>query len=85
MGEGLLKNKFNRLFEMEENKSCIVAEKVRWEEGAWRWEWNWGSRLRGRAIRQFNYLLITLQDFTHKENITDSWTWKAAADGVFIV
>lgn len=37
VGEGVLKDK-HRLYVMDENKSCLVAEKARWDEGVWSWE-----------------------------------------------
>lgn len=85
VGQDTLKDRYNRLYVLGTNKSCLVAEKVKWDEGTWSWVWNWRARLRGRAAGQFIDLLATLHDFTPKENTEDSWIWAPTSDGIFTI
>lgn len=49
MREGVLKNKFNRLFRINEQREVKICEMGYWGPSGWVWELKWSRELRGRG------------------------------------
>ncbi|XP_071742637.1 uncharacterized protein [Rutidosis leptorrhynchoides] len=77
-GNWALKAKFNRLYHLEVNKECVLAE--RFTNGEWHWQW---SRAQiGEECRLHSILAMELNgiSFTGKN---DSWLWSISEEGNF--
>lgn len=81
----LLKLRFPRLYDLEMEKFCTVAERLQWERTLWRWVWSGRRELRGRAVGQFEDVLSIFRDLTPSQFGHDFWRWSPAADKFFQV
>ncbi|KAJ9557802.1 hypothetical protein OSB04_012416 [Centaurea solstitialis] len=82
---GRLKDKFMRLFKLEENKSISIADRGSFEGDSWIWKWGWRRELGGREIGEFEGLMKALEGFLLKKNVKDRVTWKFVPIGGFTV
>ncbi|CAI9285631.1 unnamed protein product [Lactuca saligna] len=66
-----LKDRFSRLFYLEQNRNCSIAE--RWEDG---WYWLWNCNFETGALQsQFEDLLLLIRSF--QPNLEeDDWCWE---------
>lgn len=85
MGDFNLKDKFNRLFQLENRKNVKVSERGIWEAGKWVWVWDWARELRGRGIGDFNELTALLHSFSPSVGQKDKWVWNLVDHGCFTV
>ncbi|PWA60166.1 RNA-directed DNA polymerase, eukaryota, Reverse transcriptase zinc-binding domain protein [Artemisia annua] len=79
-GDYRLRDKFPRLYDIESNKECFIAE--RWVEDQWVWSWNRSIRCGSRIEHQLMEMLAMLMNV----NITDAddkWKWELELDGIF--
>lgn len=58
------KDRFNRLYMLELNKSCYVSD--RWENGVWKWNWR-HECMRGMQEIQF----LEMENLLHQMHIQD--------------
>ena len=62
-----------------------MAEKGAWVDNMWRWEWDWVRVIRGRVSKEFEDLLVILQNIVISNNCRDKWRWTLKDDGSFKV
>ncbi|GAU49132.1 hypothetical protein TSUD_406970 [Trifolium subterraneum] len=86
LGGRPLGERFGRLFDLAENKSCSVAEmfSLGWEEGgeAWAWRrqlWAWEEE---EMLRECQTLLL---NFSFQVQTSDYWQWKPDLDSGYSV
>ncbi|KAL8533767.1 hypothetical protein ACS0TY_009966 [Phlomoides rotata] len=82
-GEGALKNRFTRLYNLSLSKGSRVSEMGHWRDGAWRWEWRWRRALFDREKGILNELIIVLDRYPLKQGIEDSWKWSLEPSGTY--
>ncbi|GJR42180.1 RNA-directed DNA polymerase, eukaryota, reverse transcriptase zinc-binding domain protein [Tanacetum coccineum] len=51
----------------------------------WRWEWDWVRNIRGRVNKEFEDLIVTLQNIVISNDCRDKWKWTLKEDGSFKV
>ncbi|GJQ98500.1 RNA-directed DNA polymerase, eukaryota, reverse transcriptase zinc-binding domain protein [Tanacetum coccineum] len=81
LGNTPLSTRFNRLFRLEQDKNCLIVDRI--SNG--QWSWNWSSSTLGiRNTAFLNNLLaeISLLDISVDAN---KCTWSLANDGLFKV
>lgn len=49
VGDFALRDKFPRLFNIDNNKMGLISEIGIWREDKWEWDWNWKREPRGRT------------------------------------
>ncbi|GJZ47554.1 RNA-directed DNA polymerase, eukaryota [Tanacetum coccineum] len=76
-----LKDRFNRLFYLESNKSCMINERLL--SDSWRWEWRRHIR-GGREQEQLQQLLDLLQNVELSDDM-DRFSWSLDTSGDFLV
>lgn len=74
-------DKFPRLYALEVDKDCVVAD--RWRERGWVWNWSrdWSG---GITVEQLSTLRDLLGDVVLNVDI-DGWVWELDSDGIFTV
>ncbi|GJW19403.1 RNA-directed DNA polymerase, eukaryota, reverse transcriptase zinc-binding domain protein [Tanacetum coccineum] len=81
LGDSALYQRYNRLFRLDVNEDCYVAD--RWSNN--RWNWHWRRHIEGGRIGDmFTDLTAQIQqiELTSDE---DSWQWLLGKNGVFTV
>ncbi|PWA83973.1 RNA-directed DNA polymerase, eukaryota [Artemisia annua] len=82
VGDYRLRDKFPRLYDMESNKECFIAE--RWVEDQWVWSWNRSIRSGSRIEHQLMEMLAMLMNVNISDT-DDKWKWEFELDGIFSV
>ncbi|KAJ9558233.1 hypothetical protein OSB04_012847 [Centaurea solstitialis] len=77
-GGGVLKEKFSRLFQLENSKEALVAERGYFIGKEWFWSWNWRRDPRGREVSEFEELCRYLEAFKPRLQGEDKVVWKLA-------
>ncbi|GJW57136.1 zf-CCHC domain-containing protein [Tanacetum coccineum] len=85
IGGSKLCDSFPRLYHLDRRKEARVAEKGKWVDNEWQWEWDWVRNLRGRVCKEFDDLLILLQNVVIYNDCRDTWRWTLQEDGKFTV
>ncbi|GJS16186.1 RNA-directed DNA polymerase, eukaryota, reverse transcriptase zinc-binding domain protein [Tanacetum coccineum] len=81
LGDSALYQTYNRLFRLDVNKDCYVAD--RWSNN--RWNWHWRRHIEGGRIRDmFTDLTAEIQQIQLTSD-EDSWQWLLGKNGVFTV
>ena len=52
----VLKDKFQRLFDLESDKNALVVERGSWHNEVWSWGWRWRREPRGRELGELEEL-----------------------------
>ncbi|GKA27987.1 RNA-directed DNA polymerase, eukaryota, reverse transcriptase zinc-binding domain protein [Tanacetum coccineum] len=78
---GPWKFKYPRLYALESNHSCLVAD--RYSQGHWSWQWRRNLR-DGKEGSQLAALMETLNQLSLDSN-PDYWTWEADTSKKFMV
>ncbi|GJY07102.1 hypothetical protein Tco_0374156 [Tanacetum coccineum] len=81
LGDSALYQRYNRLFRLDVNEDCYVAD--RWSNN--RWNWQWRRQIEGGRIRDmFTDLMAQIQQIQLTSD-EDSWQWLLGNNGVFTV
>lgn len=83
--ESVLKERFNRLYNLATNKNVMVAGAGAWWESGWKWVTNWRRPLFSWEAKLLNELKLILSSVELKENETDKWVWRQEATSIFSV
>ena len=59
--EERLKERFGRLYQLEQNKRALIAERGEFVRGKWRWKWDWRRMPRGRELGELDSLRVVLE------------------------
>ncbi|KAJ9564542.1 hypothetical protein OSB04_000508 [Centaurea solstitialis] len=78
VGGVILKEKFSRLFQLENCKGALVAERGRFIGKEWFWSWNWRRDPRGRVLSEFDELCRILESFKPNLQGVDKVVWNLA-------
>ncbi|KAL4570644.1 hypothetical protein LXL04_026303 [Taraxacum kok-saghyz] len=81
LGDSLLADRFPRLFALEGDRRCLVAD--RWDGEGWTWQWQ-RPLAGGRTFADFQALLRLLENVRCSQD-RDSWVWNISTDGGFTV
>ncbi|GJV04169.1 RNA-directed DNA polymerase, eukaryota, reverse transcriptase zinc-binding domain protein [Tanacetum coccineum] len=81
LGDHPLYLRYNRLFHLEENKDCLVIDRI--SNGEWRWDWS-RSELGNRNMSPLNALLVEIGNMEMTLEL-DAYVWSLAKDGMFSV
>ncbi|XP_071712666.1 uncharacterized protein [Rutidosis leptorrhynchoides] len=74
---------FPRLFALETNKSCLVAERVGNSNHGLEGYWEWTNSIRGRALSDLNNLSDSIAAGPMLSDKDDSWSWSLKSNGSF--
>ncbi|GJS65193.1 putative RNA-directed DNA polymerase, eukaryota, reverse transcriptase zinc-binding domain protein [Tanacetum coccineum] len=80
-GNGPLSTRYNRLFHLDANPNCMLANRVSDDT----WTWNWKRQRLGSRNEESLEILKTKIVHVQVNDCPDSWHWNAADDGVFSV
>lgn len=85
IGDLPLADRFSRLFSLESNKECLVANSIHWSDRCCNFLWYWLLRHspREREVEEFDCLTLLLRDFCPSQNGTDTWCWGLNSQGQF--
>ncbi|GJZ63506.1 hypothetical protein Tco_0619927 [Tanacetum coccineum] len=78
-------DRFPRLYHLDKKKESIVIGNGSWVNDAWCWEWDWVRSIRGRVSKEFDDLLVVLQNVVVNNDCRDNWRWSLVEDGEFTV
>ena len=81
IGDNALNQRYNKLFRLDVNEDCYVAD--RWSNNGWNWHW----RRPIEGGRTGGMLAAMLDDIGHVDLTSelDTWQWLLGKDGVFTV
>ena len=80
-----LKERFNRLFQLEVDKGALVADRGEFFDGRWVWRWSWRREPRGREEGELEELRRLLESASPKRRESDRVVWKLDPQGEFSV
>ncbi|KAK7267401.1 hypothetical protein RIF29_20073 [Crotalaria pallida] len=80
-----LKSHFPINYSISNQKEEEIVNLGSWINGVWVWNLTWRRTLFDWEKVVLNELNILLENVALKQDSTDSWTWKAAVDGVYSV
>ncbi|XP_071687965.1 uncharacterized protein [Rutidosis leptorrhynchoides] len=78
-----LRDKFKRLFQLEQNKDIMIKDRVSWQDGRCVFIWMWSREPRGRTKSELVSLAELLNSHVGDSNNSDAWKWTMASNGVF--
>ncbi|GJZ12655.1 reverse transcriptase domain, reverse transcriptase zinc-binding domain protein, partial [Tanacetum coccineum] len=78
-------DRFPRLYHLDRRKEDSVFDKGSWVNDVFCWEWDWVRSIRGRVCKEFDYLIVVLQNVVVSNNYKDKWRWRLVEDGEFTV
>ncbi|GKA14978.1 putative RNA-directed DNA polymerase, eukaryota, reverse transcriptase zinc-binding domain protein [Tanacetum coccineum] len=74
IGNGPLSTRYNRLFHLDANPNCMLADRV--SDDTWTWNWNWSGN--GPLSMRYNWLFHldeNLNCMLADRLFDDTWTW----------
>ncbi|GJX68641.1 hypothetical protein Tco_0304368 [Tanacetum coccineum] len=74
-GSGPLKDRFPRLYALEQHKSCSVAERWTFSNGAWAANWAWRRQPIGRSLGDISSILSLMDGLVFDTSKEDEWVW----------
>ncbi|GJY20642.1 RNA-directed DNA polymerase, eukaryota, reverse transcriptase zinc-binding domain protein, partial [Tanacetum coccineum] len=80
LGSSPLCSRYSRLFRLEQEKDCLIIDRI--NNG--QWTWNWSNNLGVRNSAHLNKLLVKISHFDVQADI-DKCIWSLDDDGVFTV
>ncbi|GJV28939.1 hypothetical protein Tco_1385387 [Tanacetum coccineum] len=80
IGNGPLSTRYNRLFHLDANPNCMLADRLSQDT----WSWNWKRHLGSRNEESLE-ILKTEIGRVQVNDCPDSWHWNGGDDGVFSV
>ncbi|XP_071699749.1 uncharacterized protein [Rutidosis leptorrhynchoides] len=83
VGEYTLKNKFAKLFELEEDKNVSVADRVDIQDNRKIFKWQWVGPFRGRSIDELQNITSIVSSVQLNNYSQDKWKYTLESDGVF--
>ncbi|XP_071692610.1 uncharacterized protein [Rutidosis leptorrhynchoides] len=83
-GDQCFKDKFSRLYRLEENKHVMVNERVSWSNTGASVGWRWIRPPRGRNMGDIAEMVQTINGVVRGENGRDFWKWVFNRDGYYI-
>ncbi|KAJ9551049.1 hypothetical protein OSB04_015094 [Centaurea solstitialis] len=78
-----LRSLFPRLFALDVNGSCSVADRFVVDNGVWKWNGSWRSPPRGRACRELEDLSRLVEKVQLTPDASDRWIWSLHESGFF--
>lgn len=85
LNQGKLIDKYPRLFHLSTQGNYHVKKMGYWTNGTWNWDFKWRRSLRDPEIQLLETFLLAVHTATLHEGSLDSWTWTAAAEGMYTV
>ncbi|GKE24209.1 hypothetical protein Tco_1435721, partial [Tanacetum coccineum] len=82
---GPLKFRFPRLYALDLNKNCFVAERWSKIDDTWQGNWAWRRQPSGRALTDLSSLNLLITGLVLDSAIEDKWTWALEDSGKFSV
>nr|GEW28430.1 RNA-directed DNA polymerase, eukaryota, reverse transcriptase zinc-binding domain protein [Tanacetum cinerariifolium] len=79
LGDQPLCARYNRLFHLEKNRSCLIRDRI--ANGSWSWDWSRPVN-RGRSQADFNNLLVDIS-LLNIVNDSDSAVFSLSSDSSF--
>ncbi|GJR41225.1 RNA-directed DNA polymerase, eukaryota, reverse transcriptase zinc-binding domain protein [Tanacetum coccineum] len=76
---------FTRLFALENNKDCNLADRWKCFNSYWDGVWDWRCSRRGRSIDDLSVLYSLLQNLKLTSELPDNWRWNLDTTGCFSV
>nr|GEY59126.1 putative RNA-directed DNA polymerase, eukaryota, reverse transcriptase zinc-binding domain protein [Tanacetum cinerariifolium] len=80
LGSSTLSSKYNRLFRIEQDKDCLIMDRIFYGH----WAWNWSNNLGIRNSSHLNELLLEISQVNVQVD-NDKRTWSLDDDGTFTV
>ncbi|XP_071730433.1 uncharacterized protein [Rutidosis leptorrhynchoides] len=74
---------FPRLYRLDLNKNCLVAERVKWTEDSVEFNWEWSGDPKWRAVSELTNLTEKLSNYVPPGKIKDEWKWMYHNSGIF--
>lgn len=81
VGDTKLMDRFPRLYALEVNKDCVIADRC--QEG--NWEWSWIRQINGGHTTDQLLVLRGLLENVNIGNGSDSWSWDLDTEGKLTV
>lgn len=85
MGQIPLQDKFVRFFNVSLQKSLLISDMGRWENGTWRWSFVWRMAILPREEEAMAEFLSYVQTNSLVEGRADRWVWGESEEGVYTV
>nr|GEV99816.1 retrotransposon protein, putative, Ty1-copia subclass [Tanacetum cinerariifolium] len=82
---GPLKFRFPRLYALELNKDCFIADRCSKIDDIWQRNWAWRRLLTGRALSDLSSLNVLIFGLVLDCATKDKWTWSLENSGKFSV
>ncbi|GJW91856.1 hypothetical protein Tco_0169409 [Tanacetum coccineum] len=82
---GPLKFRFPRLFALEMNTNCLVADRWSLLNGVWQGIWAWRRQPHGRALDELSMLSSLISGLVLDMSREDIWSWSLDESGCFSV
>ncbi|KAL8475213.1 hypothetical protein ACS0TY_031577 [Phlomoides rotata] len=82
-GEGVLREMYPRLFNLNLDKRGTVRDFGSWVEDRWEWSWRWRRSLLDRDIIYLNALNNLLDRFHLRNGVEDTWKWRLSVNGLY--
>ncbi|GKB29952.1 RNA-directed DNA polymerase, eukaryota, reverse transcriptase zinc-binding domain protein [Tanacetum coccineum] len=70
---------------MEQHKSCSVAERWTFSNGAWAANWAWRRQPTGRSLGDISSILSLMDGLVFDTSKEDEWVWNIESSGNFSV
>ncbi|XP_071707978.1 uncharacterized protein [Rutidosis leptorrhynchoides] len=83
IGDRRFKEKFPRLYRLEEDKDAKVCDWVRWVDSIPHATWNWSRSPFGRGSDDLEMLLNLISSYNSAQNSQQNWRWNLSVDGTF--
>lgn len=80
-GEVRLRDKFQRLYNLSEQKQSMISEMGKWSEGVWCWDLKWRRQLPLREQGLLNEMMQLIGKVKLKVDVEDFWRWNLSAKG----
>lgn len=82
-GNSALCERFERLFQISENKNAFVADLGSWSNGRWVWNLTWRRTFFVWEEDLLSELMSISEVLDIKEHFEDAWSWNYTSDGLY--
>ncbi|XP_071695016.1 uncharacterized protein [Rutidosis leptorrhynchoides] len=82
-GERCFKDRFLRLYRLDEHKDAFVCDRVIWNDATVTLNWQWSRTPQGRNCDDIQEITQVINSAVHDGNVQDGWRWKLSEDGKF--
>ncbi|XP_071688984.1 uncharacterized protein [Rutidosis leptorrhynchoides] len=70
-----LKDKYGRIFRLEQDELATVADRIRWSGSEWVFTWCWTRSPSGRTPAELSEMELEISIMQFHNEHQDSWTW----------